>query len=132
MPFQGVSHVAITVTDLAVSKEWYGRVLGWQPVMEGSGDGVVFSLGALPGGPMIGLRQYDKGSGKAFDPNQTGLDHLAFAATSRDELPDWERRFAELDVTFVPTQNEPYGHVLNFKDPDGIALEIFAPPDDAA
>jgi hypothetical protein len=45
------------------------------------------------------------------------------------ELSDWEDRFSELDVPFDPTQTTPYGHVLNFKDPDGIALEVYAAPE---
>jgi catechol 2,3-dioxygenase-like lactoylglutathione lyase family enzyme len=43
-----VDHVALTVTDLARSKECYGRVLGWAPVMDGEASGVRFSVGALP------------------------------------------------------------------------------------
>jgi glyoxylase I family protein len=129
MALSGAAHVAITVTDLARSKEWYGRVLDWTPVMEGDGVGVAFCLGEIPGGPMVGLRQYDNGSGDAFDPTRTGLDHLAFAETSLAEMPDWERRFAELGVTYEQTQKTSYGYVLNFKDPDGIALEIYSAPE---
>ena len=128
MAFSGASHVALTVTDLPRSKEWYGRVLDWQPVMDGEGDGVAFCLGTVPGGPLIALRAYDAGSGDAFDPQRTGLDHLAFAVGSAEELAEWEKRFAEQKVAFDPAQHEEYGHVLNFKDPDGIALEIFAEP----
>jgi hypothetical protein len=56
------------------------------------------------------------------------LDHLAFETASVDDLTGWEQRFADLGVTFTPTQSTPYGHVLNFKDPDLIALEITVPP----
>lgn len=120
-----VDHVALTVTDLTRSKEWYGRVLGWAPVMDGEASGVRFSVGALPnGGPLVGLREYDGHDLDSFDPTRLGLDHLAFAADSVEELSSWEQRFTELDVTFTPTQVTPYGHVLNFKDPDAIALEI--------
>jgi glyoxylase I family protein len=125
MALRGVAHVAITVTDLSRSKEWYGRVLGWSPVMEGDGEGYGFSFGALPDGPFLALREYERGSGDSFDPLRTGLDHLAFAAESVAELSDWEQRFAELGVVYDPTQAADYGHVLNFKDPDGIALEVF-------
>ena len=129
MALTRVGHVAVTVTDLDRSKKWYGEVLGWTPVFEGSGEGVRFSVGALPeGGPLLGLREYDAGSGDNFEPTRTGLDHLAFEATSVDELSRWEQRFSDLVVEFTPTQSTPYGHVLNFKDPDRIALEITVPP----
>ena len=126
MTFTGVAHVAITVEDLARSKDWYSRVLDWRPVMEGEGDGVTFAVGALPGGTLIGLRQYESGGAGGFDPTRIGLDHLALNVDSPDQLADWERRFTEFGVTHDPTQQTPYGHVLNFKDPDGIALEIYA------
>ena len=126
MTFTGVAHVAMTVKDLARSKDWYSRVLDWQPVMEGEGDGVTFSVGTLPGGTLIGLRQYENGGTGGFDPTRIGFDHLALTVGSPDQLADWERRFSDLGVSYDPTQQTPYGHVLNFKDPDGIALEIYA------
>lgn len=128
MALTGVSHVAVTVTDIARSKDWYARVLGWSPLMEGEEGGVVFAVGTAPDGIILGLRQFAGGSREAFDPARVGLDHLAFQVGSADELAEWERRFDELGVTYTPTQHVPYGHVLNFKDPDGIALEVFAAP----
>lgn len=132
MALTGVAHVAFTVTDLARSKDWYSRVLDWSPVMDGSDEGVTYSLGLLPNGLLVGFRQWERGSGDTFDPMRTGLDHLSFAVGSADELAEWERRFTDLGVTYSSTQHVPYGHVLNFKDPDGIALELFAPPEESA
>jgi catechol 2,3-dioxygenase-like lactoylglutathione lyase family enzyme len=126
MPLQGVSHVAITVTDLARSKEWYARVLGWRSVADVTEEGVEFSIGTLPDGTLVGLRQYANGSGDAFNPFRTGLDHLAFAVPSPAELGEWERRFAEVGVTYSPSEEGPFGSALSFKDPDGVALELFA------
>lgn len=124
-----VAHIALTVTDLARSKRWYAEVLGWTPMFEGDGEGVRFSVGALPdGGPLLGIREYAVSSSDPFDPAHTGLDHLAFEADSIDELSGWEKKFADLSVEFTPTQATPYGHILNFKDPDLIALEITVPP----
>jgi glyoxylase I family protein len=128
MQLQGIAHVAVTVTDLERSKEWYGRVFGWEALMEGEGDGVRFSVGAVPGAPLLGLRQYDATAGKDFDPTRIGLDHLAFDGGTADGLREWEQRFDELGLDYTPVQETPYGHVLNFKDPDGIALEIYAAP----
>ena len=126
---QSVSHVALTVTDLDRSKEWYTRVLGWQPMYDGEDPGIVYSLGMLPNvGIFVTLRQHSAGTGDAFDPARTGLDHLAFGVNARDDLEVWEKRFDELGVTYTPIIDVPYGHVLNFKDPDNIALEIFTMP----
>lgn len=128
MQLTGVAHVAITVTDLERSKEWYARVLDWSPVMEGSSDDVTFVVGVVPGATLLGLRQYPGIVGEPFNPRRTGMDHLAFQAPNRDALADWERRFTDLGVQFDEIQDTAYGHVLNFKDPDGIALEIYASP----
>jgi catechol 2,3-dioxygenase-like lactoylglutathione lyase family enzyme len=128
MELHGVAHVALTVTDLARSKDWYGRVFGWEPVMEAEGDGVRFSVGAVPGGSLLGLRQYDDRPGADFDPHHIGMDHLAYDGGTADGVREWEQRLEQLGVAYTPTQETPYGWVLNFKDPDGIALEIYAGP----
>ena len=126
--YSGVSHVSFSVTDLDRAKQWYARVLGWQQVMAGD-DGITpFAVGIAPGGFMIGLRQHPDGSADPFDPRRTGLDHVAFAVGDREELARWEQRLAELGVTYSACVDAPHGHVLSFKDPDGIALELFAPP----
>jgi glyoxylase I family protein len=125
MGLTGVNHVSLTVTDLQRSRGWYERVLDWSSVFEGEGDGVRFVVGLLPGGLMIGLREYDAGVPGLFDPTRVGLDHLALAVDVAD-LPSWEKRFAELGVIYDPVQDTPFGFVLNFKDPDGIALELTA------
>ncbi|MDP9406526.1 MAG: VOC family protein [Actinomycetota bacterium] len=121
----GGNHVAVTVTDLQRSRSWYERVLDWSSVFEGNSQGVRFVLGVLPGGLMIGLREYDEGERSPFDPTRVGLDHLAFAVPITD-LQAWEQRFADLGVAYDPAQDTSFGFVLNFKDPDGIALELTA------
>ena len=125
MQLTGVAHMSLTVSDLARSKEWYAQVLGWQPVLDGDGEGVTFSVGQLPGGILVGLREYDAPGSEGFDPRRIGLDHLAFRAVSEAELTEWEQHFASLGVTFSQSEKTPLGHALNFKDPDGIALEVF-------
>jgi len=128
MTFSGVAHISLTVTDLERSKDWYAKLLGWEEVMAGESGGVQFSVGLLPGGQQLALRQHFNGTGDRFDPRRTGLDHLSLGVVSPGELAQWERRFVDLGVSYTPTQDMPYGHVLNFKDPDGIALELFAAP----
>jgi glyoxylase I family protein len=126
MTITGISHAGLTVTDLDRSKKWYADVLGWSEVYSGEAEGDRFALGFV--GPVgVALRQAASGSGDNFTADRTGLDHLAFAVGSRDELGSWEKRFADNGVDFTPTIDEAYGHVLNFRDPDNIALEVFAP-----
>lgn len=126
--YSGVSHISLTVTDLERSKQWYSRVLGWQELMAGEEAGTTFAVGAMAGNFLVGLREHVDGSGERFAPQRTGLDHLSLAVATREDLTAWEPRLTELGVTHSGTVDAPYGHVLSFKDPDGIALEFFALP----
>ena len=123
--FNGVSHVALTVTDLERSKRWYSDLFGVQTLFEGDEDGIKFCVTMHPSSLIIGLREHSAGSGDQFTPQRTGLDHIAFGVQDRAELEKWESTFEEKGVTYTPTIDTDYGHVLNFKDPDNIALELF-------
>jgi hypothetical protein len=46
----------------------------------------------------------------------------------RAELMAWERRLDELGVDHGAVVDAHYGSGLAFTDPDGIPLELFAPP----
>src|SRR5215467_9944291 len=58
-----------------------------------------------------------------------GVDHLGLTARNKAALLGWEQRLRELDVEFTPVRDSELGHHLNFRDPDGIALEFYAPND---
>ena len=127
--FSGFSHLALTVSDLDRSKQWYTSVLDWQMLAEDTDENEIrLAYGILPGGIGIGLRQHPQGSGDAFAPERTGLDHASFGVGSREDLASFERQLAERGATYSPIVDAPYGSVLSFKDPDGIALEALAPP----
>lgn len=76
------------------------------------------------GGHAVGLVQYARNFG-GFDAERTGLDHLAFSVATRDNLDDWARILDEGQVTHFGVIEVPPGAILNFKDPDGIALALF-------
>jgi catechol 2,3-dioxygenase-like lactoylglutathione lyase family enzyme len=77
-------------------------------------------------GLTLGLDQHESGEAGEFSELRVGLDHLALAVESRDEMENWA---AHLDACGVPhsaINDRPYGSVLVFRDPDNIQLELFA------
>jgi glyoxylase I family protein len=128
--FPPITHVAVTVTDLERSTRWYGELLAAEPVLDedeqaGGFHHTVFALG---GGQLLGLHTHPQAAGGTFDEHRTGLDHLAFACRDRDELRAWAARLDELGIVHGGIKDAHYGSGVSFRDPDGIALEFFAPP----
>lgn len=124
-----ITHVALTVSDLPASVEWYRRLVGADPVLDedtGPFHHTVFALGDT----LLGLHSFpDPVSGPDFDPRRPGLDHLAFGVADRAELKRWQDRLDELGVETAGIVDAHYGSGLSFKDPDGLALELFCPPE---
>jgi catechol-2,3-dioxygenase len=127
--FPALGHVAVTVNDLGVSKPWYQKLFGSDPVMDedtGTFHHVVWMLG---NGTIIGIHQFPTlDSSEPFNERRPGLDHIAFACANRGELEQWEKRLNELGIKNGGVVDAPYGSGLSFRDPDNIALEFFAPP----
>jgi catechol 2,3-dioxygenase-like lactoylglutathione lyase family enzyme len=72
----------------------------------------------------LGLVEHT-GAGEGFKPQNLGLDHLAFSVGSMEELGAWSHRLDERGVTHSEPIETPFGGMLNFEDPDGIALSLF-------
>jgi catechol-2,3-dioxygenase len=127
--FPGVNHVAVTVTDLSVSVPWYSRLFGAAPVLDedtGPFRHVVF---ALRDGTLFGLHLFpDSDWAGDFDPRRPGLDHVAFGCADRADLKRWQAHLDNLGVKHGGIVDAHYGSGLSFRDPDGVAMEFFAPP----
>ena len=123
-----ITHVAVTVADLAVSEPWYTRVLGVAPVLDedtGPFRHIVYSVGNT----LLGLHGFpDLTTTEAFNERRPGLDHIAFGCATRDELEAWAARLDELGIPPGGIVDAGFGSGLSFRDPDNIALELFAPP----
>ena len=126
--FPAITHVAVTVTDLSVSAPWYERLFDDVAVLDedtGPFRHVVFAIG----GTLFGLHSFPDVDGTIpFSPRRRGLDHVSFACANRGELEKWQDRLDALGIDHGGIVDAHYGSGLSFKDPDGIALEFFAPP----
>ncbi|HJQ44543.1 MAG TPA: VOC family protein [Jatrophihabitantaceae bacterium] len=130
MTYPGIGHVAVTVSDLERSTAWYTRLFGSDPVLDEDEQGGTYhhTVWALDGGQLFGIHLHTQPSAGSFDERSVGLDHVGFACTDRGELQKWASRLDELGIGNGGIVDAHYGSGLSFRDPDGIALEFFAPP----
>ena len=132
-PMTGVHHVAITVTDMDTSTEWYRRVFGLEPIpvqfphhaSEHSGYGRLLTD---PGsGIVIGLHHHRSNDQQPADETRAGLDHFAVAVAARSDLDSWASWFDSLGVanSGVIDAVDPIAYsVVVLRDPDNIQLEM--------
>ena len=128
----GFHHVSAVVADVEASATWYQRVLGLQRLpmtfphhdaRGGAPDKATLLLDSATG-VMIELHAPADGDG---GPVRGALDHLAFGVSDRATLDHWA---AWLDTLSVPhggvaDRTDPTDYAtLEFRDPDGIALEF--------
>lgn len=125
-----MSHIAVTVADLERSTRWYSELFGTTPVLDEDEPvgGFHHTVFALDGGQLFGLHTHPQSANDRFDEHRTGLDHVAFSCRDRGELQNWAARLDELGIAHGGIVDAHYGSGLSFRDPDGIALEFFAPP----
>src|SRR5262249_17899019 len=93
-----ITHVAVTVTDLAVREPWCTTLLGVGPGLDedpGPFRHIVYQLGST----LLGLHGFpDLHSKEPFDERTPGLDHISFGVATRAELEQWAQRLDELGV----------------------------------
>ncbi|MFE3261501.1 VOC family protein [Nocardia sp. NPDC059091] len=131
---ESVAHIRLTVGDIGRSRAFYDAVFGWPVALEIAADAddeTRQRLSFLHGGViyrmaqgLIGLRPVGT---DRFDEDRVGLDHLAFPVGSLAEL---EAAAAHLDACGVAHEDIKdigFSYILEFRDPDNIALELIAP-----
>jgi glyoxylase I family protein len=129
-----VAHVRLTVTDIERSRQFYESVFDWPVLIEVPENadeatksalsflygGVVYDLG----GTLIGLRPV---ATDRFDEDRAGLDHIAFRMGSKAELDSAAAHLDEVGIQHEPIKDIGPAYILEFRDPDNIALELTAP-----
>ena len=125
LPVIGLAHLALRVTDLERAKKFYGEVLEFQPVQEAAG-GVLFAaygmlLGLLGDAPQTQAEDH-------FNPSRVGLDHLALAVPTEDQLTGLKQRLDHAQVRNNGIEDDPLtgARYISFYDPDGIAWEFYS------
>jgi glyoxylase I family protein len=125
---QTIAHVTLTVSDLNRSVLWYERVFDTELAVDESPGPFRRAVWLVGGQTLIGLHQFPLTTDTSpFNERRVGLDHVAFACSSRSELEAWAVRLDELGIAHGGVVDADYGSALSFRDPDNIALEFFAP-----
>ena len=129
-----IAHVRLTVSDIERSRQFYESVFGWPVLLEVPENadeatrsalsflfgGVIYDLG----GTLLGLRPV---ATDRFHEDRAGLDHLAFRTGSKAELDAAAAHLDELGIQHEPVKDIGPSYILEFRDPDNIALELAAP-----
>ena len=126
--FPPIAHVVLTIKDLEVSRPWYTRLFGSDPVLDENTGPFQHCVWAIPGGTLVSLHQFWEPNTDEFDERRRGLDHLAFGLPTRAGLEEWAKKLDDMGIEHGEIIDASYGSGMAFRDPDNIQLEFFAPP----
>lgn len=121
----GIHHIKLPVSDVARSRVWYERVLGFETSIEFVEDGLVAGVALRREGcqPQIALR-HDPVRAKAL----SGFDAVALLVGSRDEVRQWSSQLHALGEPHggVVTGHNGGSALVGLHDPDGIEIRLYA------
>lgn len=127
-----VDHVVFPVWDAEASLAFYRDVMGFAPTGAYEGDDwggypwlmMIFSLGDGREIVLVALRGAKRPKHDKFAKD---IRHLAFAETSLKALDRWRKKLTENSIAFWEEEHGSQ-RSLYFEDPNGVVLEITAPP----
>lgn len=124
----GFHHFKLPVSDVARSRDWYCRVLGFEVDIEFVEDDVLAGVALTDPGRTIDLALRG-------DPDRAaalkGFDAMALGVPSVEEVERWRAR---LDALGEPHGGVVTGHrggsvLVGLHDPDGIEIRLYAERD---
>ncbi len=126
-------HIGLNVRDLEISKDFYGKVFGFDVLAESTEENKSYAFLGKDGKICVTLWQQ---SDREFSQQTAGLHHLSFEAETIEEVKESENFLKELGVKFhhqgiVSHREGSQTGGIFFEDPDGIRLEIYAPTQEA-
>jgi len=119
-PALRIGSVALAVSDLSRSADFYERVLGL-PVISREQDHAL--LGPDPERPLLTLTSLADPT--PASPGSTGLFHVAYLHPSRASLAATVRRVVASRWPFDGTADHGVSEALYLSDPDGLGIEIY-------
>jgi catechol 2,3-dioxygenase-like lactoylglutathione lyase family enzyme len=124
---RGLRHLALRVTDMQKSRDFYQGLLGMKTVWEPDPENVYMSSGqdnlALHQIPNAELSNYQQGGGQF-------LDHLGFLVEKPDQVEEVFKKMKTAKVKIIkPVKQHRDGSVSFYMaDPDGNVVQILYEP----
>ena len=109
---------------------WYEALFDAEPVIDEDTDpDMHHTVYLVGGGTLIGLHQHGTAAPAGDVQRVPGRPRpRRVRRADRAELEKWAARLDELGIERGRIKDAHYGSGVSFRDPDGIALEFFAPP----
>ncbi len=121
-PTLRIRSVALAVSDLERSADFYERVLGLPLIARERARGAARPRPRAPGARAERHRRRRRRS----PPGATGLYHVAWLHPSRAALAESVRRVAGARWPFEGASDHGVSEALYLSDPDGLGIEIYA------
>jgi catechol 2,3-dioxygenase-like lactoylglutathione lyase family enzyme len=122
----GIHHVKLPVSDLAVSLKWWESVFGARRIEQAdhyTPDGILFAhIMSVPGvGTAVEIR---------LDPplaaHMAGFDSVTLAAATKADLDDWVTWFDSIGIENSRVLRAISGWLVVVRDPDGLSVRIYS------
>jgi len=116
----GIYHVRLPVSDVLLSRDWYARILGFEPVLAYEEEDRVVGVALRhPSGIRLGLH---------FEPDRApalrGFAVLSLRVSTMADLQAWSAHFQRLGVEHSGIAAGHPGLRLQVADPGGICVEL--------
>ncbi|CEG25638.1 VOC family protein [Bacillus sp. B-jedd] len=126
-----IHHIEIYVSDLKKTKEfwgWFLEELGYEAFQEWE-SGISWRLGPTY---IVFVQTEERFLDIPYHRCRTGLNHLAFHASSREQVDEMTSKLKERGVNILYSDKHPFAggdeyYAVFFEDPDRIKVELVAP-----
>ena len=121
----GFHHVKLPVSDLARTRDWYERVLGFVVDIEFVEEGVVTGLAlTAPDRTVAVALRHDPARAAAL----SGFDVVSLRVPTREGVKEWRARLDELGERHGALMTGHRGGtvLVGLRDPDGVEIRLYA------